>query len=152
MILQEMNKKGIKSKHLKACLALCQSRFLIKEGPRWHSVSYGFGSERVPLGTQEEVFTIFCQSFEEQSVPSELSTVGAKRGMSCLPMRILPSRRPTQVHENGWNLMKWDKMNQTVNMTIDSTLIWFKSYDTVTRMFPLGDIQLILLFNPCCHP
>ena len=45
--------------------------------------------------TQEEVFTIFCKSWEEQSVPSELSAVGAKRGVRSVPMRTEPSRRST---------------------------------------------------------
>ena len=38
--------------------------------------------------TQEEVFTIFCKSFEKQYVPSELS---AMRGMRNVPMRTGPS-------------------------------------------------------------
>ena len=39
---------------------------------------------------------MFCQSSEEQTVPSELSAVGAKRGVRSVPMRTVPSRRSTQ--------------------------------------------------------
>ena len=45
--------------------------------------------------TKEEFFTIFCWPFEDQSVSSELSAVGAKRGVRSVPMRTVPSRRST---------------------------------------------------------
>ena len=44
---------------------------------------------------QDEVFTIFWKSPEEQSVPSELSAAGTKRGVRSVPMRTVPSRRST---------------------------------------------------------
>ena len=63
-----------KSKHLKACLgpafvtvfhqrgpplALCLSRFFIREGLPWQSVRHKFSSERAPLGTP--FVTVFHQ-------------------------------------------------------------------------------------------
>ena len=45
--------------------------------------------------TQEEVFTIFCKSFAEQSVPSaELSAVGAKLGVKRDPSELYPPDDP----------------------------------------------------------
>ena len=44
---------------------------------------------------QEEVFTIFCKYFEEQSVSPELSAVGEKQDVRTVPMRTVPSRRST---------------------------------------------------------
>ena len=38
---------------------------------------------------------MFCYYSEEQTVPSKLSAVGAKRGVRSVPMRTVPSQRPT---------------------------------------------------------
>merc|ERR1712055_149339 len=94
-------------------LALRPSRFSIRESPPWHSVRPGFPSERAPLGTPS--VPVFHQrgpplalrpsrfSIREgplgtlsQTVPSELSAVGAKRGVRSVPMRTVPSQRFTR--------------------------------------------------------